>query len=188
MSDDRPTKICPDCAESVLAAARKCRFCGYRFDARATASPPASGGLLGLLRRPDPAPTSALELLDGWGISLDGDEGVAGLCHGSIAGATGYIVVTDRRFLFVATILGKAPQAGREERLLSDLLRVHHGRQRLRRVLFLEWRDTRTVVAADLGQLTRLHDLLAPHSLRRDRARAPDDIVGEGERDGRKLE
>lgn len=25
-------KVCPDCAESVKMAARKCRFCGYRFD------------------------------------------------------------------------------------------------------------------------------------------------------------
>jgi hypothetical protein len=165
VSDDRSTKTCPDCAESVLAAAQKCRFCGYRFDGRAAASPPASGGVLGLLRRPDRPPTSVPELLHSWGIALDDDDGVATLCHGSIAGATGYIVVTECRFLFVATVLGKAPRAGREEHLLSDLLRVHYGRQRLRRVLFLEWRDTRTVVAADLGQLTRLHDLLAPHAL-----------------------
>ena len=25
-------KVCPDCAEKVRSAARKCRYCGYRFD------------------------------------------------------------------------------------------------------------------------------------------------------------
>jgi hypothetical protein len=25
-------KSCPDCAEQVRAAARKCRFCGYLFE------------------------------------------------------------------------------------------------------------------------------------------------------------
>jgi len=32
------TKACPDCAEEVKAAARKCRFCGYRFDAEPEAA------------------------------------------------------------------------------------------------------------------------------------------------------
>jgi len=31
-SDTPEMKSCPDCAEDVRAAARKCRFCGYRFD------------------------------------------------------------------------------------------------------------------------------------------------------------
>jgi hypothetical protein len=33
-------KVCPDCAEEVKAAARVCRFCGYRFDAAETAPAP----------------------------------------------------------------------------------------------------------------------------------------------------
>jgi Uncharacterised protein family UPF0547 len=30
--DEQETKTCPDCAETVLAAARVCKHCGYRFD------------------------------------------------------------------------------------------------------------------------------------------------------------
>lgn len=29
--DNRKTKVCPDCAETVLAAARKCKHCGHQF-------------------------------------------------------------------------------------------------------------------------------------------------------------
>src|SRR4029079_2815589 len=32
---DEATKVCPECAETVKAAAKVCRFCGHRFDAAA---------------------------------------------------------------------------------------------------------------------------------------------------------
>ena len=32
-SAEEATKMCPDCAETILSAARVCRHCGYRFDA-----------------------------------------------------------------------------------------------------------------------------------------------------------
>jgi hypothetical protein len=35
-ADEADSKLCPDCAERVKADARKCRFCGYRFDAEAS--------------------------------------------------------------------------------------------------------------------------------------------------------
>lgn len=43
MSEQATDKVCPDCAETVKAEARVCRFCGHRFDsAPASAAPVAA--------------------------------------------------------------------------------------------------------------------------------------------------
>jgi hypothetical protein len=34
---DRQTKTCPDCAETVLAAARICKHCGHQFESEPVA-------------------------------------------------------------------------------------------------------------------------------------------------------
>jgi hypothetical protein len=161
----------------VLAAARKCRFCGYRFEEAAAAQPPASptGGesasptpldaVLSMIRRPDRPLGTEAQLLAGWGIVLDEDEGDAVLCHGSIGGKTGFIVVTSTRFRFIPATSRTKPLPVLEDHRLTDLIRVHRRRHRLRRALFVEWREARTVVQLDGQQLDRLERLLEPHAL-----------------------
>lgn len=59
----RATKLCPDCAEEILADARLCRHCGFRFDAPAVAAPQRQ--IEAQQRRPEePAVTCLLALED----------------------------------------------------------------------------------------------------------------------------
>lgn len=42
LTENTATKTCPDCAEEVRAAARKCRFCGFIFPQSQEAQPPSA--------------------------------------------------------------------------------------------------------------------------------------------------
>jgi hypothetical protein len=98
--DTPETKTCPDCAESVLAAARKCRFCGYRFD-----EPPLGAAMsllerLGVFQRPRTA--TFQEVLADWGIASAEGEETLWFRVIPVDDQRGYLLVTDRRLVFVA--------------------------------------------------------------------------------------
>jgi uncharacterized protein UPF0547 len=91
------TKQCPDCAEQVLAPARRCRFCGYRFDRGGG----ALGDLLAGLRRDNREVTLATILAD-WGGSLESGEEARFFRLAELDGSLGYLLVTGTRLLFFA--------------------------------------------------------------------------------------
>lgn len=123
-TDDRPTKTCPDCAEEVLEAARKCRFCGYRFDEAdppaPTAYPGAEGGLLGgLLIRRKPVTLTPRQLITAAGVPLATGEEVRFFRFARVNGLDGIMVVTDTR-LFFLEIVGRRHRP----RFENDLVHV----------------------------------------------------------------
>jgi hypothetical protein len=89
----------------VLAPARRCRYCGYRFDGAPREAPAARAGnaLTELLfgTRWHSSPQTPSEIVAGWGIPLLPGESVAVLAFGNVTAHHGYLVVTDRRFVFV---------------------------------------------------------------------------------------
>lgn len=122
-SDDE-YKLCPDCAERVRAAARKCRFCGYRFDSGAGQPGAAAAETLrdGAGHEREPArgagapsqsgeqTRSVLDLVEEWGVAVHPDEQVAfflparakPLDDTPAPQTLGYLLVTDRRLLILA--------------------------------------------------------------------------------------
>jgi hypothetical protein len=93
-------KQCPDCAEQVLSAARKCRYCGYRFDGRRRSRGESLlGDLLGGLRK-DTTGATFEEVLADWGTSLDEGESVQWFRLADVDHHPGYLLVTSRRLVF----------------------------------------------------------------------------------------
>jgi hypothetical protein len=95
-----PTKQCPDCAEQVLAAARVCRYCRYRFDSDGR-NRGAVGDLLGMLRGDGSARTLADVLAD-WGVRLAAEDEVRFFRLAEVDGEPGYLLVTEAKLAFFA--------------------------------------------------------------------------------------
>ncbi len=102
MADSEDHKRCPDCAEQVLAAARKCRYCGYRFDGgRGSRSAGALSAVIpGLVqaRRDATIP----EILADWNVSLALGEEVRFFVVAVADDLPGYLLVTSDRVIFFA--------------------------------------------------------------------------------------
>jgi hypothetical protein len=82
----------------VLAAARKCRYCGYRFDGRRrSGGASALGELLGAQRNPE---ATLEEVLADWGISLGPGEAVEWFRLADVDHQIGYLLVTTHRLVF----------------------------------------------------------------------------------------
>jgi hypothetical protein len=95
------TKQCPDCAEQVLAAARRCRFCGYRFDRVEHGRAALAADLLRGLRN-DRRDATLSDVLADWGTALAPEEEVEFFRLAEIDERPGYLLVTSDRLVFFA--------------------------------------------------------------------------------------
>jgi len=147
--DGRPVKVCPDCAETVLVAARKCRFCGYRFDEPPRGPARSLLERLGLWRAL--RPVAFEELLADWGIELAEGETAACFRYVTLDAQVGYLLVTDLRLVFVAD--RRREQVAALEYPRARVENVHAARGG--RHLTLEAGATRHVIAVGPGSSPR---------------------------------
>jgi hypothetical protein len=165
------SKQCPDCAEQVLAQARKCRYCGYRFDRRDRS--PLLGDLRGNLRKDAPDRTLPRLLAD-WGVSLADGEQVRFFRLVEIDGKTGYLLVTGSRLAFFVA-RGRSQYDKLLEFPLARVSTTHvHGRLRRRRLQLSGATFDHVVGTGSRGDLQQLAKILSGY--------APDSRVTEADR------
>ena len=156
-------KPCPDCAELVLEAARKCRYCGYRFDGQPAASQAPQEGLFAHLFRRAPRHLTMDETLQQLGVELDTGERPVGLWLAQVSGVDGYVVLTDARLFFVMGLRHqKAATTTPWQRRLVELAGAEIRTHRRKATLVLHWRDSPDLSIDGLAQkdLHRLHSAL----------------------------
>ena len=166
MSSTPEYKQCPDCAEQVLAPARKCRFCGYRFDGGRKQRMSLLTDLL-YGAKGSSADATLPEILADWGVSLEDAEGVAVFSLAEVDDRPGYLLVTSERLMF----FGQTSRGEHEKVLeypLDALSEVHVHGGRLRRRLELRGPDFHHLVhGAGAAELERLGDYVASRLLER---------------------
>ena len=154
-------KACPDCAELVLEAARKCRYCGYRFN-QPPATQKAQEGLFEHLFRRSAPHLTMTETLEQLGVELEPPERPVGLWLGQITGVDGYVVLTDQRLCFAMGLRHQKEPRAPWQRRLDQLTGTEISTHWRKDALVLHWLDAPDLTIDGLarGDLRRLHSAL----------------------------
>jgi hypothetical protein len=154
-------KACPDCAELVLAAARKCRYCGYEFRPAPAPAPTNSNLFAFLLRRSAPSVTMT-ETLQQLGVELDPGERLGGLWLGRAYSSDGYVVLTDERLIFAAGLRRSPGNPAPRQHSLDELAGAEIATRHWKSELVLHWHDSPDLSIDGLApkHLRELHSAL----------------------------